>query len=117
MIEDDVEVGARTCIDRGALGDTWVGRGTKIDDGAYIAHNVAVGTQCLIMAQALLCGSCAVGDRAEISPGAIIRDKVRVGAGARVGLGAVVVKDVPAGETVAGIPARSLLNLKHEPKS
>jgi len=110
LIEDDVEIGARVCIDRGALGDTSIGHGTKIDDGAYIAHNVAVGAHCLIMAHVLLCGSCAIGNGAEISPGAIIRDKVRVGERARVGLGAVVVRDVLADEVVAGIPARPLNN-------
>lgn len=111
-IEDEVEVGARTCIDRGALGDTRIGRGTKIDDAAYIAHNVRVGRDCLIMAQTVLCGSCVVGHGVEISPGAVIRDKVRIGDGARIGLGAVVVKDVPEGATVAGIPARPLRDKK-----
>ena len=106
VIEDDVEIGARACIDRAALGETRVRRGTKIDDAAYVAHNVTIGSDCLIMAQSILCGSCVVGDRAEIAPGAIVRDKVRIGEGARVGLGAVVVKDVQAGATVAGIPAR-----------
>ena len=107
-IGDDVEVGARACIDRGALGDTSIDPGTKIDDAAYIAHNVHVGRDCLIMAQTVLCGSSVVGDCVEISPGAVIRDKVRIGDGARIGLGAVVVKDVPEGATVAGVPARPL---------
>lgn len=108
VIGDDVEIGARACIDRGALGDTTIGCRTKIDDGAYIAHNVIVGTDCLIMAQAILCGSSTIGDRAEISPGAIVRNKVHIGAEARVGLGAVVTSDVAPGEVVAGVPARAL---------
>jgi len=107
-IGDDVEVGARTCIDRGALGDTSIGPGTKIDDAVYIAHNVHIGRDCLIMAQTALCGSCVIGDRVEISPGAVVRDKVRIGDGARIGLGAVVVKDVVESTTVVGVPARPL---------
>lgn len=106
-VGENVEIGARTCIDRGGLGDTIIGDGTKIDDGVYIAHNVSVGQNCLIMAHAVICGSCAIGDEVEISPGAVIRDKVTVGRGARVGLGAVVVEDVQAGTTVAGVPARA----------
>lgn len=112
VIDDDVEIGARTSIDRAALGETRIGCGTKIDDGAYIAHNVSVGRDCLIMAQTIVCGSSVIGDRVEVSPGAVIRDKLHVGDDARIGLGAVVVKDVPRGETVAGVPARSFPNTR-----
>ena len=102
----DVEIGAGACIDRGTLGDTIIGAGSKIDDLAYVAHNVEIGCDCLVMASSVLCGSCKLEERVEVSPGAVIRDKVRIGTGARVGLGAVVVAEVPAGAVVAGVPAR-----------
>lgn len=109
IVDENVEIGARACIDRGGLSDTMIGVGSKIDDGAYIAHNVRVGDHCLIMAHAVLCGSSRIGNCVEISPGAVIRDKVTIGDHARIGLGAVVVSNVPAGECVAGHPARKFV--------
>ena len=108
IIGDDVEIGANACIDRGGLGDTIIGTGTKIDDLVYIAHNVRIGGDCLIMASSIVCGSAVIGDRVEVSPAAVIRDKHTVGDGARIGLGAVVVKNVTSGCIVAGVPARSM---------
>ncbi|MCB1738835.1 MAG: UDP-3-O-(3-hydroxymyristoyl)glucosamine N-acyltransferase [Gammaproteobacteria bacterium] len=105
-VGDDVDIGANVCINRGALTDTVIGEGTKIDDLAYIAHNVVIGAHCLIMASTVVAGSARVGDFAEISPGARIRDHVSVGQRARVGLGAVVVSDVEPGTIVAGVPAK-----------
>ena len=107
-IGDEVEIGANVCIDRAALDVTRIGAGTKIDDLAYVAHNVQIGRDCLVMASAILAGSSIIGERVEISPGAVIRDKVRIGDGARIGMGAVVVADVAEGVTVAGVPARPL---------
>lgn len=107
VIEDDVTVGAHTCIDRGALGNTIIRRGARIDNLVHIAHNVMVGEYAVIVAHALICGSAVIGPRAWIGGGAIIKEGVTVGAGAVVGLGAVVTKDVPPGETWAGVPARA----------
>lgn len=105
-IGDDVEIGANVCIDRAAMEVTRIDSGTKIDDLAYIAHNVQIGKHCLIMASTVVAGSSVVGDRVEISPGAVIRDKVTIGDDARIGLGAVVVADVKDGTTVVGLPAK-----------
>ena len=107
-LADGVTVGANTCIDRGALGETSVGARTRIDNLVHIAHNVRIGADCAIIARAMIAGSVTVGDGAWIAPSASLLNGVTVGAGATVGLGAVVIRDVPAGATVAGNPARPL---------
>lgn len=105
-IGDRVEIGANTCIDRGALEATEIGTGSKIDDLAYIAHNVRIGRHVLVMAGCIVAGGAQIGDRAELAPGAVIRNGRRVGADALVGMGAVVTEDVGDGAIVAGVPAR-----------
>ena len=106
VLADDVEIGAGACIDRGALTDTIIGEGTKVDDLAYIAHNVKIGRHCLVMASSVIAGSCRLHDEVVVSPRAVVRDHCEIGAGAHVGLGAVVVQDVAPGTVVVGIPAR-----------
>lgn len=108
LIEDDVEIGSNTCIDRGALGDTIIRRGAKIDNLVHIAHNCVIGEDALVIANATLCGGTIVGDRARIAPTATVREQLSIGNDAVVGLGAVVVRPVPAAATVVGNPARPL---------
>jgi UDP-3-O-[3-hydroxymyristoyl] glucosamine N-acyltransferase len=108
IIEDDVEIGSNTCIDRGALGDTRVQRGARIDNLVHVAHNVVVGEDAMVIAHAMLGGSCVIGDRAWVAPAVSVMNKATIGADAVLGLGAVVVKSVPAGATVVGNPARPL---------
>lgn len=108
VIGDDVEIGANVTIDRGTLDDTIIGPGTKIDNGAYIAHNVRIGSNCLVMANVTICGSVTIGTGCSIAPSASIREGTHIGNDAVVGLGAVVISDVESGMTVAGVPARPL---------
>lgn len=106
VIEDNVEIGSNTCIDRGTLGDTIIREGSKIDNLVHIAHNVIVGRHAIVIAHSMVGGSVRIGDYAWVSPSACLRDVISIGNRSTVGLGAVVVKDVPDGGTVMGTPAR-----------
>lgn len=108
IIEKDVSIGAHTCIDRAVVGATVIGEGTKIDNLVHIAHGAKVGKHCLIVAGAVLGGSCEIGDYSFIGMGALIKNKIKVGKNVTVGMGAVVTKDIPDGETWIGNPARRL---------
>lgn len=106
IIEDDVEVGANTTIDRGSIDDTVIGAGTKIDNLVQIGHNVRVGRACLIMGQAGVAGSVRIEDGCMILGQVGISGHHTIGKGARVAAQAGVFGDIPAGETWSGYPAR-----------
>lgn len=106
IIEDDVEIGSGCCVDRGSLDDTVVGRGTKLDNLVFVAHNVHLGAHCLVMGQAGMAGSVHVGDRAIIGGQVAIAGHLDIGDGARVGGKSGVMGSVAPGETVSGYPAR-----------
>jgi len=110
-VADDVEIGANTTIDRGSLGDTEVGVGTKIDNLVQIAHNVRVGARCIIMAQVGIAGSSAVEDDVLLAGQAGLADHLTVGRNARVAAQSGVIGDVAAGATVSGYPARDHRNV------
>jgi UDP-3-O-[3-hydroxymyristoyl] glucosamine N-acyltransferase len=105
-LADDVEVGANSTVDRGSLGDTRVGRGTKIDNLAHIGHNCVIGENCFIVAQVGIAGSTVVGDGARIGGQAGLAGHLDIGAGASLGAKSGVMSNVPAGETWSGSPAR-----------
>jgi UDP-3-O-[3-hydroxymyristoyl] glucosamine N-acyltransferase len=114
ILQDDVSVGACTCIDRGAWEDTMVGEGTKIDNLVQIAHNVRLGRGCLLAGHVGLSGSVTVGDGAQFGGRAGIADHLTIGAGARVLAAAGVMNDIPAGETWVGAPARPVRRFMRE---
>lgn len=104
-IGDDVEIGAGSCVDRGKFSATSIGDGTKIDNLVQIAHNCKLGRSCVMAGQAALSGSVTLGDGVIMGGSSGVSDHVTVGAGAKIGVGTAVLKDVPPGKTVLGMPA------------
>lgn len=105
-IGDGVEIGACSTIDRGKLGATVIGAGTKIDNLVQIAHNCVIGRSCLICGATGIAGSVTIGDGAVIGGGAGIADNLTIGAGAKLGARSGLMHDVPPGEDWIGIPAQ-----------
>jgi UDP-3-O-[3-hydroxymyristoyl] glucosamine N-acyltransferase len=114
VIEDDVEVGANATIDRGALGTTRVGRGTKIDNLVMVAHNVQVGERVIMAALVGISGSTRLGDDVVLAGQVGLADHVQVGNGVQIGAKSAVFpgKVIPPGSVVMGIPARPLADYK-----
>jgi UDP-3-O-[3-hydroxymyristoyl] glucosamine N-acyltransferase len=107
VVEDDVEMGANTCVDRGSIGRTVIGRGTKIDNLVHLAHNVQIGEGVFMAAMVGISGSTRVGDGAMFGGQSGMVGHIDIGEGARVGAQAGVIGDIPPGETVSGYPARN----------
>jgi UDP-3-O-[3-hydroxymyristoyl] glucosamine N-acyltransferase len=112
VIEDDVEIGANTTIDRGMLGVTIVRRGTKIDNLVQIGHNVDIGAHAILVAQVGISGSCRLGDGVVLGGQVGIADHVTVGAGAMIGAQSGVPSDVEPGAKLLGTPARPIMQAK-----
>ena len=105
IIHDDVEIGANSAIDRGALGSTVIGQGTKIDNLVHIAHNVTIGRHCLILGQVGFGGSTRVGDYTVVASQSGVADHLKIGSQATIGAKSGVMRDIPDGGKVLGYPA------------
>lgn len=112
LIEDNVEIGTNTSIDRGTLGNTIIERGVKIDNQIHIAHNCHIRENAVVIAQSMVGGSVTIGARAWVAPGVVIMNGITLGDDSYCGLGAIVTKSVKDGETVMGNPARPLAEAK-----
>jgi UDP-3-O-[3-hydroxymyristoyl] glucosamine N-acyltransferase len=106
VLEDDVELGANVCVDRAALGETRICRGTKVDNLVQIAHNVQVGEHCLLVAQVGISGSTTIGHHSVFAGQAGCSGHLKIGSGVVMAAKAAAYKDVPDGATMAGAPAR-----------
>ena len=104
-IGDEVLIGANTCIARGTIDDTLIGKGSKIDALNLIAHNVVIDSNVGCAGGSMISGSVQLKSGSYIVD-SIIKNQLTVGEGAFVGMGSVVIKDVPDGATVYGVPAR-----------
>lgn len=104
-VERDVEIGANSCVDRGALRDTVVGEGTKIDNLVQIAHGARIGAHAVVVAQTGIAGDADVGARVVLAGQVGVVPYARIGDGARVGAQSGVTHDVDAGAAVSGTPA------------
>ena len=113
IIEDFVEIGTNSCVDRAKFGNTIIGMGTKIDNLVQIAHNVVIGKCCLIVGQVGISGSCKLGDGVVLAGHVGLVDNLELGNGVIVGARSGVTKDVPAGGKVWGAPA---IDFKQEVK-
>ncbi|HEY5819105.1 MAG TPA: UDP-3-O-(3-hydroxymyristoyl)glucosamine N-acyltransferase [Mesorhizobium sp.] len=105
IIQDDVEIGANTTVDRGALTDTIIGEATKIDNLVQIAHNVKIGRGCIIAGHCGLSGSCVLGDFVMLGGSVGLADHITIGSGAQIAAGSGLMDDVPPGARWAGLPA------------
>lgn len=106
IIEENVQIGANSVICKGAIDNTIIGSGSRIDNCSFISHNVKLGNDTIVVGEVLMMGSSSTGDRAYLSGNVVVRDGVFIGEDAFVGMGAVVTKDVSAGVVVKGNPAK-----------
>lgn len=108
IIQDNVEIGANTTVDRGTMDDTVIGEGTKIDNQVQVGHNVRIGRHCGIVSGVGIAGSTRIGDGVMIGGASGINGHITIGDGAQIAAMSGVASDVPPGERYGGIPARPM---------
>ncbi|MCB0278498.1 MAG: UDP-3-O-(3-hydroxymyristoyl)glucosamine N-acyltransferase [Calditrichaeota bacterium] len=108
VIDDNVEIGNNTCIDRAVLGSTYISENVKIDNLVHIAHGVFIGKNSLIIANSMIAGSSKIGENVWVAPSVSILNQKIIEQNAIIGMGAVVIRDVQENQVVVGNPAREL---------
>lgn len=108
IIQDNVEIGANTTIDRGTMDDTVIGEGTKIDNQVQIGHNVRIGRHCALVSKVAVAGSTRIGDGVQIGGATAINGHITIGDGVQIAAMSGVSGSIPAGEKYGGIPARPI---------
>jgi UDP-3-O-[3-hydroxymyristoyl] glucosamine N-acyltransferase len=108
VVEDDVEIGANSAVDRATLEETRIGAGSKLDNLVQVGHNVRLGRGCVICGQAGIAGSARLGDGVVLAGQSGVAGHIELGNGAQVAAKSAVLQSVPAGAKVAGIPAMPL---------
>ena len=106
ILQADVEIGGNTVIDRGALGDTVIGEGSKLDNLVHIAHNVQMGRHCFITATCAIAGSTTLGDYVQMGGGAKVTGHVEIGDNCVISANSAVLRSFPDDSKIAGSPAR-----------
>lgn len=114
IIQDQVEIGANVAIDRGALGDTVIGEGTKIDNLVQIGHNTLIGRHCIIVSQVGISGSCEIEDFAVLGGQVGVADHLKIGKGAYVAARTGVTNSLEGGKVYGGFPARPVEQWRRE---
>lgn len=107
LIGNNVHIGANTCVARGTIDDTVIESGSKIDNLCHVAHNVRIGKNVTLVAGSIIYGSVTIGANSYIAT-SIIRNQINVGEHVTVGMGSVILKDIPDGVTVVGVPGKLL---------